>query len=746
MADLNSRPAPTAQEAEGQFPTRLAPAGQAAPARAVPEEASDPSATHMFSPPTSAPSGRGTNRPSIPGYRIEAELGRGNMGTVYRAFHQRLELEVALKVPHAHLVTEPAHQERFAREAQAAARLNHPNLCRVLEVGEAGDLPYLAMAYVPGKPLSQCPPDSPHACGRLLHTLAVALAEAHRLGVVHRDLKPSNILITPEGQPVVTDFGLALRLDTMHERLTQAGSVLGTPHYMAPEQARGDVAVMGPACDIYSLGVILYELLTGQLPFTGPGMMGLLYQVLSQEPPRPTALRPDLPPRLEAICLKAMAKAIGQRYPSMDALAEDLAAYLADPEGTMLGLGSPVEYAAAQRPLVAREVIRYAFAHRGERPPVLLTPADRLYLDVGNDLRAGVIDRHHRGASHGSTTSLVLSHPELVDGAVILTRLPETPFVLVLHERPDLDGIASAYLAAAYLATGRFPEGAEELAHYVDQVNAGAATITPDSLFSPCAAFLQLASKLSQENWNSSHERWQAGVRHGLRLIDFLLETRQTGSTPLAQLDAFACPDLFTAADRQHVLGDRERYYRQLADPRRQARWARLRLPSRHGGTALVEALLVRSLASWEDGERCAFFRDWARLDGRNCPNGKGFIALSVFLPEGAQKVRRCILSLTPDSGASFRGLGLLLEKAEAERRRQTYGLDDRVTDPITGQPRAPRPGYDNADPWYDGRAHDYTLVDSPRSGTLLRAEEIEDLFLRFGGPETPPEPLRHAE
>jgi hypothetical protein len=161
---------------------------------------------------------------------------------------------------------------------------------------------------------------------------------------------------------------------------------------------------------------------------------------------------------------------------------------------------------------------------------------------------------------------------------------------------------------------------------------------------------------------------------------------------------------------------------------------ARLQLPGQLGGTVECEALFVRDTPSASDAERCLFFRDWARTDAAHGPNGRGFVALSIFLQEGQRQVRRCILSVTPDSGASLRGLGPLLDEAETTRRKQVYGMDDRITDPATGAAKPPRPGYSNADPWYDGRAHGHTLVDGPRSGTLLTADEIEALFLQFGG------------
>jgi hypothetical protein len=141
------------------------------------------------------------------------------------------------------------------------------------------------------------------------------------------------------------------------------------------------------------------------------------------------------------------------------------------------------------------------------------------------------------------------------------------------------------------------------------------------------------------------------------------------------------------------------------------------------------------------DPERCLFFKDWARTDAEHSSAG-GFVALSVFHAEGPRQVRRCVLSVRPDAGVSLRGLGALLDEAEAARRREVHGADDRVTDPATGEARPARPGYGNADPWYDGRAHEYTIVDSPRAGTLLTAEEIEETFLRFGGSAAPPRPL----
>jgi serine/threonine protein kinase len=271
-------------------------------------------------------------------YRVLEQLGQGAMGTVYLARDTQLHRQVALKVPHvrpgdADWTHDRGVLGRFYREAHAAAILRHPNLCPVYDVGQIDGVPYLTMAYVRGRPLSRYidrnRPLSPRWVAVLVRKLALALQAAHDKGVIHRDLKPSNVMIGADRQPMIMDFGLAWRLDRSDgdERLTRIGLVLGTPAYMSPEQLSGRVEDLGPRCDVYSLGVIFYELLTGRCPFEGPEAV-VLGKVLFIEPERPTIHRPSLDPRLEAICLKAMAKRDDERYATMSELAAALGVYL----------------------------------------------------------------------------------------------------------------------------------------------------------------------------------------------------------------------------------------------------------------------------------------------------------------------------------------------------------------------------------------------------------------------------------
>jgi serine/threonine protein kinase/WD40 repeat protein len=261
-------------------------------------------------------------------YRVQKKLGGGGMGTVYLVENTQLQREEALKVPH--FGGDDAARQRFLQEAQAAAKLDsHPNLCPVYHVGVEDGVYFLTMRYLKGRLLSEYTgkPQPPRKAVEIATKLAQALTFAHSKHVIHRDLKPNNIMMVGGIGPVVMDFGLAKQIRQQDQKLTQAGTMLGTPAYMPPEQIRGELEQMGPASDIYSLGVILYELLTGRLPFEG-AMAEVFGKVLYTEAPLPSSLQPGLGPMLDIICGKAMAKAPQDRYSSMKAFAGALIEYL----------------------------------------------------------------------------------------------------------------------------------------------------------------------------------------------------------------------------------------------------------------------------------------------------------------------------------------------------------------------------------------------------------------------------------
>jgi WD40 repeat protein/serine/threonine protein kinase len=284
--------------------------------------ASTPSEDH---PPASTPD----LPPQFGRYQILRCLGKGGMGAVYLAQDSKLDRPVALKVPFRS-DENPVVLERFYREARAAANIEHPNICPVYDVGEIEGRPYLTMAYVEGKPLTAfIDPKKLLSVPKvvsLVRKVCLALAEAHSRGVIHRDLKPSNIMINRRGEPVIMDFGLARRVDKHDVRLTVSGALMGTPSYMAPEQVTGQIEAVGAASDIYALGVIFYELLTAQRPFEG-SLGAVFAQILTQPPQPPSQHRHDLDPKVEAICLQAMAKEPAQRYASMTEFAKALSAY-----------------------------------------------------------------------------------------------------------------------------------------------------------------------------------------------------------------------------------------------------------------------------------------------------------------------------------------------------------------------------------------------------------------------------------
>jgi WD40 repeat protein len=270
--------------------------------------------------------------PSIPGYEVLRELGHGGMGVVYWAWQTDLNRMVALKMLLAGAQARGPERARFRTEAEAVARLQHPNIVQIYEVGEHEGRPYIALEYVGGGNLAQKVTGTPqpaHQAAQLVETLARAVHYAHERGVVHRDLTPGNVLLTEDDTPKLTDFGLAKLLVGGGAGVTQTGAVVGTPSYMAPEQAGGRAKEVGPMTDVYALGAILYDLLTGRPPFRAETPLDTLLQVQNDEPVSVTRLQPNVPRDLETICLKCLHKQLPKRYGSARELADDLHRFLA---------------------------------------------------------------------------------------------------------------------------------------------------------------------------------------------------------------------------------------------------------------------------------------------------------------------------------------------------------------------------------------------------------------------------------
>jgi WD40 repeat protein len=309
--------------------------------------------------------------PAVPGYEIQRELGRGGMGVVYQALQYGLNRTVALKMVLAGAHARSDELVRFLAEAETAARLQHHGIVQVFDTGRVAGLPYFTMEYVEGGSLADRlrtgPLPPPDAARMVLH-LAEAAAHAHAAGVVHRDLKPANILLTADGTPKVTDFGLARRLK-LGSGLTATGSVLGTPAYMPPEQARGDLKDVGQTGDVYAIGAILYECLTGRPPFRADNPVSTLSLVLHNLPEKPRAVNAAVPRDLDTITLKCLEKEPGKRYASATALADDLRRFLD---------GRPI---TARRATAAEKLWRWA-----KRNPVVAV----LLLAVLVSLTAGL--------------------------------------------------------------------------------------------------------------------------------------------------------------------------------------------------------------------------------------------------------------------------------------------------------------------------------------------------------------------
>lgn len=274
-------------------------------------------------------------------YELLEKIGEGGMGVVYKARHRSLGRVVALKMIQRGALASAADVARFRAEAAAAAHLEHPQIVPVYEVGQHDGQPYFSMKFVAGTTLAKklaAGPLAPRDTAAVLLPVCRAIAHAHERGIIHRDLKPSNILIDGDGQPLVGDFGLAKQINVaraagnshLNESLTRTGAILGTPSYMSPEQAAGSRGIVGPTSDVYSLGAILYQCLTGRPPFQAASALDVVMMVLEQDPVLPRLLNPKADADLEMIALKCLQKPSELRYKSASALADDLAAYLAN--------------------------------------------------------------------------------------------------------------------------------------------------------------------------------------------------------------------------------------------------------------------------------------------------------------------------------------------------------------------------------------------------------------------------------
>jgi serine/threonine protein kinase len=281
--------------------------------------------------------------PQLPGYDVLHDIARGGMGVVYKARQTSLNRVVAVKmILHGPMASE-AERRRFTHEAAAAAKLKHPHIVVIHEVGEHAGQSFFSMEYVEGESLSNVirrGQPSAKTAARWVQQAAQAVQFAHDHGVLHRDIKPSNVLVDASGAARVTDFGLAkyLAADELEEKLTLTGDILGTPAYMAPEQITGPHSDIGPGCDVYALGGLLYELITGRAPFRGANNVETLMRALEEEPILPRRLNPAVPRELETIAMKCLEKRPENRYASAQAVADDLGRYL---EGDSISASSP---------------------------------------------------------------------------------------------------------------------------------------------------------------------------------------------------------------------------------------------------------------------------------------------------------------------------------------------------------------------------------------------------------------------
>ena len=649
-------------------------------------------------------------------YRLDKKLGGGGFGEVYLAYDNSLEIMVALKLIKIKWLNDDGHRfsEYFLSEARKlallSANLNNPLVCNIYDYGIINDQPYMTLRYFSSgdlrkkiKSKQKGQTVNPRYVAIIVKQIASVLADIHRIGIIHHDLKPANILMDQNGRPVISDFGLA----KMAGRPEGASGC--TPGYASPQQEYGESEHISD--DIYSLGVILFELIAGEvnryeLPF-----------------PSINCFDKKTNDQFSKIITKATEEKRCDRFSTMEEFAEDLDKMVS---GNDIGTSREPYFLTTISP----ELIRFTYVGPGSMAPSFIDIPDRLFLNVGNALKPGVIDHHQNHGGNISTTNLVINNAEFVAASVNPLRKHDDPFFIVLSENLSFDGIMAVYVALNLLTSNHLPDGAELLARYADKIDMGYSGKNKNSLYSAFILLQNLQFKTTNYdvNWKTTF------IRRFLPVIEYALKEQKKHGIPISDVNAFSCPRLFSAKDKKMIVDDQKRYEAKLINPNSKPKPLKLRLNSDLGGSEIVDSLLVRDVQNQNDKDRVIFFKDWARTDSTRAPDKNGFVALSVFHSAEQGVNARCIISVRPDSNLNLRGLGALLEKAESEKRKNHFhGIDDRVTDLVSGKPKTPRTGYSNSDPWYDGRGHGFTIIDSPRDGTFLTPEEIEDILIKYG-------------
>jgi hypothetical protein len=389
------------------------------------------------------------------------------------------------------------------------------------------------------------------------------------------------------------------------------------------------------------------------------------------------------------------------------------------------------------RVLIKQEQIRFKFVPYGTVAPDDLQGQNELYVDVGNGLRPGVVDQHQLHSFKGSTAQLLAEHTELLESAISEDFAEETQFLISMHEKPDFDCLLSTWVAIKLLSTGALPQNIEGLLMYSSEIDEGRLGATRENPFSIYSAYMFLSNRLGIRRWRSPDDCYQRQIYQGLEIIDYAYEQIIEHELSPLDVNTFYTPGLFSPLDENEMEADLQRYENKLNAPTSHAKTIQLRLSGVLGGRREVPALFVRHVQDSHDPHRVIHFKDWARSDLKRS-GAEGFVVLSVYSGSVDTNNARCIISVKPSMRVYLKGLGKTLEDAESAKRIEQYGADNRLSLlDDKGEVLANRPGYNNPDPWYDGRGHSYTIVDSPRSGTVLSPDEIEAILLDYGQGES---------